>query len=83
MPSNSEPSTPPPFDDDDVEVEIGEEFEIVMDGDRMDAFISDKVVVFDRHSIHSRQAIRAYAYSLGAEDKKAAKDMLNMIGREG
>lgn len=82
MPSNSEPSTPLPSDD-DAEVEIGEEFEIVIDGNRVDAFVSDKVVVFDRHSIHSRQAIRAYAYSLAAEDKGGAKAMLNMIGREG
>lgn len=66
-----------------AEVEIGEEVEIILDSGRVEAFLSDRVFIFDPKSVHSRMAVRAFAYSLAAEDKKAAKDILNGVGREG
>jgi hypothetical protein len=67
-----------------AEVEVGETFEVIMDGNRIEAFLSDNVLVFDPRSHHSRYAIRAYAYSLAASgNKTAAKSLLSQVGREG
>lgn len=76
MPGSSESSP-------SAEVEIGESIEIILNGKRVEAFLSDNVAIFDPHTIHGRNAIRAYAYSLGAENHEAAKAILRVIGREG
>lgn len=76
MPGNSESSP-------SANIEIGESVEIVVDGKRIEAFLSDNVAVFDPHSIHGRMAIRAYAYSIAAEDPGLAKAVLAVVGREG
>ena len=62
---------------------MGEEVSIILNGDRVDSFLSDNVFIFDPRSIHSRMAVRAYAYSLATEDRQAAKAVLNVVGREG
>lgn len=65
-------------------MEIGETYEIVVDGNRIEAFLSDNVVALDPHSIHTRRALRAYAWSLAAAgNRPEAKDMLKLVGREG
>lgn len=68
----------------EAEMELGESFEIVVDGNRVEAFLSDNVVVMDPHGNPGRMAIRAYAYALAAEGNKAgAKALLAQVGREG
>lgn len=66
-----------------AEVEMGDSVEVIIDGNRIEAFMSDNVVVMDPSSIHTRMGIRAYAYSLSAEDRQAAVEILRRIGREG
>jgi hypothetical protein len=67
-----------------AEAEIGESIEIILDGNRVEAFLSDNVIVFDPKSPHARIAIRAYAYSLAAAgDIKSARAVLDQVGREG
>lgn len=67
-----------------ADVEIGETFEIVVEGGRIEAFLSDNVFVLDPRSHHCRVALRAYAYSLAAEGHyQEARTMLNAVGREG
>lgn len=67
-----------------AEIDMGESVEVIIDGNRIEAFLSDNVYIFDpKASIHARMAVRAYAYSLSADDPRAAKDILNREGREG
>lgn len=66
-----------------AEVDIGETVEIVVDGNRLEVFLSDQVFAIDPHSIHGRMAIRAYAYSIAADDPATAKAILSVVGREG
>ena len=66
-----------------AEVELGESVEIVLGDSRIEAFLSDNVYIFDPTSVHSRMAVRAYAYSLSAEDRDTAKGILKRVGREG
>lgn len=68
----------------EASIDIGESVEVILDGNRIEAFLSDNVYIFDpKASIHAAMAVRAYAYSLSAEDPKAAKQILNDVGREG
>jgi hypothetical protein len=56
----------------------------VVDGNRVEAFLSDRVLIVDPHSVHGRMAVRAYAYSLASEgNRAAAKALLAQVGREG
>lgn len=65
-------------------VELGETVEIIVDGQRIEAFLSDNVVVLDPASPHTRRALRAYAWSLAADgNRPEAKEMLDRVGREG
>lgn len=66
-----------------AEIEMGESVEIIVDGNRMEVFLSDNVFVVDPHSVHGRNAVRAYAYSLAGEDPATAKAILAVVGREG
>lgn len=67
-----------------AEVDLGESVEVIIDGNRIEAFLSDNVYIFDpKVSIHAAMAVRAYAYSLSADDPKTAKEILNNVGREG
>lgn len=78
MPSNSDSPNSP-----SAEVEIGDSVEIIVDGKRIECFLSDNVFAIDPHSIHGRMAIRAYAYSVAGEDPATAKAILAAVGREG
>lgn len=65
-------------------MEIGESIEVIIDGQRVEAFLSDQVFIIDPHSVHGRMAIRGYAYSIAAGgDATAAKALLSKVGREG
>lgn len=66
-----------------ADIELGEQVEIIVDGNRLEVFLSDNVFAIDPHSIHGRMAIRAYAYSIAADDPATAKAILSVIGREG
>ncbi len=68
----------------EVEAEMGESVEIVVEGGRIEAFLSDKVLVLDPKLPDARFALRAYAYCLARRgQKEEAKAMLKEIGREG
>lgn len=66
------------------ETEIGETVEIVVAGQRIEAFLSDEVFILDPHSAPARTAIRAYAFALAAAGQgEEAKAILKHVGREG
>jgi hypothetical protein len=56
---------------------------VIMDGDTLDAAIDHEMFVVRLITIHGRAAVRAYAYSLAAEDPETAKAILKIVGREG
>ena len=67
-----------------VDAEMGESVEIVVEGGRIEAFLSDNVFILDPKLPDARFALRAYAYALyrrGA--KEEARSMLREIGEEG
>jgi hypothetical protein len=65
-------------------IELGEEVEFIIDGRRVECFLSDNVLVFDPKSPGARYAIRAYAYWLASEgDVAGARSLLNIVGRQG
>jgi hypothetical protein len=58
--------------------------ELVLDGHRITAFLTDRVFILDPHSHHCRIALRAFAYSLAAAgDTVSAASILREVGREG
>ena len=67
-----------------VSVELGESYSIILDGLRIEAFLSDNVFVLDPKSPECRTALRGYAYGLGARGKeREAKAILSALGRQG
>jgi hypothetical protein len=77
-------NTPPSSSSELVaDIEMGETVEVIIDGNRVEAFLSDNVFIFDPTSIHARMAVRAYAYSLSSEDRQGATEILRKVGREG
>lgn len=56
---------------------------VIMDGDTLEAAIDNGTFFCLLSMIHGRAAVRAYAYSLAAEDPKTAKQILKIVGREG
>ena len=67
-----------------VSVELGETYEMVMNGARIEAFLSDTVFVLDPKSPEVRTALRGYAYGLAARGKVIeAKSIMKAIGRQG
>jgi hypothetical protein len=82
--STSGNSSTPPESRLEAEVEIGESVEFIIDGQRVECFLSDNVLVFDPKSAGARHAIRAYAYWLAADgDVAGARSLLNLVGRQG
>lgn len=82
--STSEKSSTPPPSRPDADIEIGESVEFIIDGHRVECFLSDNVLVFDPKSPGARHAIRAYAYWLAADgDEAGARSLLNVVGRQG
>ena len=68
----------------EAEIELGEEVQIIVEGRRVAAFISDNVVILDPRVPGARHAIRTYAYWLASEgDREAARSLLNQVGRQG
>ncbi len=68
----------------EVEAEMGESVEIVVEGGRIEAFLSDNVLVLDPKLPDARFALRAYAYALARRgQREEATAMLKDIGREG
>lgn len=69
---------------DALSVELGETYEMVLDGHRIEAFLSDTVFVLDPRSPEVRTALRGYAYGLAARGKMGeAKAMMKSIRRQG
>jgi hypothetical protein len=67
-----------------VSVELGETYEMVLEGARIEAFLSDTVFVLDPRSPEVRTALRGYAYGLAARGKmEEAKAMMKSIRRQG
>lgn len=52
-------------------------------GETTEAVITDTFFGVTLDNIHGRLALRAYAYSVGAEDPGTAERIFNKIGREG
>lgn len=64
--------------------ELGETVEVIVDGQRVEAFLSDAVFVLDPSSPDARFALRAYAYCLARRGQvDEARSLLRQFGREG
>lgn len=64
--------------------ELGESVEVIVDGQRIEAFLSDAVFVLDPASPDARFALRAYAYCLARRGQvDEARSLLRQFGREG
>lgn len=67
-----------------MRVELGESYELVLDGHRIEAFLSDNVFVLDPKSPEARTALRGYAMGLAACGKQEeAKAIFRALGRQG
>lgn len=67
-----------------ADAELGESVEFYVDGGRVEAFLSDNVIVLDPHEPDARFALRAYAFAMARRGQTAeAKALLRRIGREG
>lgn len=65
-------------------MELGETLEVVLDGHRVEAFLTDNVFILDPKSPECRTALRGYAYGLAARGKFIeAKGIMKAIGRQG
>lgn len=67
-----------------ADAELGESVEIIVEGQRIEAFLSDNVFVLDPALPDARFALRAYAYCLARRGQaEEAKALLRQFGREG
>lgn len=65
-------------------VELGETLEVILDGNRVEAFITDNVVVLDPASPEVRTALRGYALGLAARKQvEEAKRIMRLVGKQG
>ena len=68
----------------EARAELGESVEVIVEGQRIEAFLSEKVFVLDPSLPDARFALRAYAYCLARRGQAdEARALLRQFGREG